>query len=311
MYQPLAPFDSTSTLFARHTIVLASAQVPLSASWRLDLTGKLSAVGWDGITATCSCDLDDRPALPCASVQGGAAELAHPDAAHRVPDTLGKWDSACTRGIHSGSSAWALPTPRQLANTRYHVHHQCRITSTLPGECASWQRHGGGAAVIGSTLNGRGLCRQLHGGSSWGSSSQGNDDGIAGSENPARWLHDAPEATGASAGAAGGTAAAPSSWLDRYCPPRLLPFAHLIRLDKPIGTCLSPLHSQPDHAGLLGARFSGQGQAGSSPRSGLGPTSGVRPLDAPVLPKFLRSLPIKSDVRTPRRPRILHTRQAS
>ncbi len=50
-----------------------------------------------------------------------------------------------------------------------------------------------------------------------------------------------PDSTAAAAAAAPpadssfSAAAAPPSWLDRRCPPRLLPYAHLMRLDKPIG----------------------------------------------------------------------------
>ena len=58
-----------------------------------------------------------------------------------------------------------------------------------------------------------------------------------------RPAHDMSEGEGSTPGAAGpsalagsyAAAAAAPSWLDRTCPPALLPYAHLMRLDKPIG----------------------------------------------------------------------------
>lgn len=55
------------------------------------------------------------------------------------------------------------------------------------------------------------------------------------SNTPGRHMHSEPAGDGASAAAAAARGAARTTWLDRYLPRGLLPFAHLIRLDKPIG----------------------------------------------------------------------------
>ena len=196
-------------------------------AWRLTHISTLSASALpNGALRGSDGDIELVP--PSASIRS----VLQADADQQRPGAPETWQSASARG--GAAALHDLPSICHLAH-RQRLVHAWQARSSSGGERMLRQSQCGIGDSVGSTRDARSSCRQLHSRTSAGGTSQGGGGGTAGRGQALRRLHEAPTGTGPSAKAAGAPAAAPPTWLDRYCPPSLLPFAHLIRLDKPIG----------------------------------------------------------------------------
>ena len=178
-----------------------------------------------------------------------------------VPDSDRLQRSAeCLRREHAPSTSGGVldaACSQQLAGSQQQQHRRWGDSRNADLRGASWQSRSQHEATNNSLTDNSILWRQLHSVTNTSpacrdcNSRQVNSRvkpalvspcstssvyrSLTDARDGSRQLHGEAGGSGASAGSATTSGPAPKTWLDRHCPRSLLPYAQLIRMDKPIG----------------------------------------------------------------------------
>ena len=220
-----------------------------------------SARASDGCAAVSSHPLDDG--LAPVSVSRGAPsnttvadpersqQLAAPSDRQRTQHAGRGWQSnglldltCCPPGgrLHAHQIWWADNDAGLGGTAPRRLHSQSAdagVRGSTDGEACRRRQHCGNSTAISPAARRR-RPRQVSSGTDFVVTSPCSygavQDSLTNMRQASRHMHSQSGKDEANAGpSVAATPAQPATWLDRYCPQSLLPFAQLIRLDKPIG----------------------------------------------------------------------------
>mmetsp|Transcript_3520 Transcript_3520/g.10224 ORF Transcript_3520/g.10224 Transcript_3520/m.10224 type:complete len:516 (+) Transcript_3520:248-1795(+) len=172
------------------------------------------------------------PSQPCSALLPGGADVAC--------SGNGRWDGSCLNGSLGPQAAVAAARRGVLVISLAEAALRQRCHSAVQFRQVSTRPNSGSVGPDCSSLTASPASRQQL---NHGHHREGQRQESSHRKNSESFIADESGAPATGSGAATSAAAAtdvsaPPTWLDQGCPPRLLPYAQLMRLDKPIGTWL-------------------------------------------------------------------------